>query len=98
MGSYSSGQSQDELHILPKVAKLSQDALPDALDDLNPYAAAILLQPLRLQQMIYRSISVCMSLSLVRYSDLLGPYLVMLTRILSPHNPLFHPRYMDRER
>lgn len=35
------------------------------MDDLNPFAEAILLQPLRLHQMIYRCICVCMSLSLL---------------------------------
>ena len=64
-GSYLSGQSQDELHILPNIANFSQDALTIAMDDLNPFAEAILLQPLRLYQMIYRCIYVCMSLGLI---------------------------------
>lgn len=61
-GSYLSGQVQNELDILPNIANSPQDALTIAMDDLNPLAEAILLQPLRLYQMIYRSISVCMSL------------------------------------
>ena len=67
------------------------------MDDLNPFAEAILLQPLRLYQMIYRCICVCMSLGLIPLPDLLGLQVVMLTKVVSPHIYLLHSSHMERE-
>ncbi|KAK0510174.1 hypothetical protein JMJ35_007568 [Cladonia borealis] len=49
---------KNKLPILPNIAKFSQDALTIAMEDLNPPAEAILLQPLRLYQMIYHCICI----------------------------------------
>ena len=80
------GLAQNELPILPNIAKFSQDALTIAMEDLNPLAEAILLQPLRLYQMIYHCICICMylgSIALFRSTRSSGGHAYQSR--LSPH-------------